>query len=71
MPKKINTAEVGRKYYDVLDVYSNNIISSIVENSDQLKIDKSTIVEIDKILKSETAKAKNWGFDQLISVIKK
>ena len=66
----VNIAEVGRKYYDVLDVYSNKVISKIVENSNQLNIDKNTIEEINKIINSETANAKNWGIDQLIKAIK-
>ena len=66
----VNIAEVGRKYYDVLDVYSNKVISKIVENSNELNIDKNTIQEINKIINTETANAKNWGIDQLIKAIK-
>ena len=66
---KLNIAEFGRKYYDVLDVYSNKVISKIVENSSQLNIDKNTVQEINNIIMSETASAKNWGVDQLIKAI--
>tara|TARA_B100001989_G_C24468039_1_gene427723 strand:- start:94 stop:357 length:264 start_codon:yes stop_codon:yes gene_type:complete len=66
----INIAEVGKKYYDVLDVYSNKVISKIVENSSKLNIDKSAIQEINNIINTETANAKNWGIDQLIKAIK-
>lgn len=66
----INTAEFGRKYYDVLEVYSQKIMSQIVEKSRDLNISKDTVKEIDKILKQETANAKNWGFDQLIKTVK-
>ena len=66
----VNIAEFGRKYYDVLDVYSSKVISKIVENSNQLNIDKSTVQEINKIIAAETASAKNWGIDQLIKVVK-
>lgn len=66
----VNIAEVGRKYYDVLDVYSNKVISKIVENSSKLNIDKSAIQEINNIINTETTNAKNWGIDQLIKAIK-
>ena len=66
----VNIAEVGRKYYDVLDVYSNKVISKIIENSGQLNIDKNAVLEINKIIIEETVKAKNWGVDQLIKAVK-
>lgn len=69
-PTTVNIAEVGRKYYDVLDVFSNKVVSKIVENSGQLNIDKSTIVEISKIITEETSMAKNWGIDQIIKAIR-
>ena len=68
--QKVNTAEFGRKYYDVLDVYSQKIMSQIVEKSRDLNMDKDTIQEINKILLEETTKAKSWGFDQLIKTVK-
>jgi hypothetical protein len=68
--KAVNTAEFGRKYYDVLDVYSQKIMSQIVEKSRDLNIDKTLIKELNKILTEETARAKSWGFDQLIKVVK-
>tara|TARA_Y100000310_G_scaffold330759_2_gene402994 strand:- start:128 stop:361 length:234 start_codon:yes stop_codon:yes gene_type:complete len=66
----INTAEFGRKYYDVLDVYKQKVMSQIVEKSRELNIDKATIKVLDNILVEETAQVKNWGFDQLIKVVK-
>ena len=68
--KQVNTAEFGRKYYDVLDVYSQKIMSQIVEKSRDLNMNKDTIQEINKILLEETTKAKSWGFDQLIKSVK-
>lgn len=66
----INTAEFGRKYYDVLDVYKQKVMAQIVEKSRELNIDKTMIKELDNILVEETAQVKNWGFDQLIKVVK-
>lgn len=68
--KTLNTAEFGRKYYDVLEVYSQKIMSKIVERSKELDISKDNLVKVNEILSEETIKAKNWGFDQLIRVIK-
>ena len=66
----INTAEFGRKYYDVLDVYTNKVISKLVENSNEINISRESIQKIGNILNEETTHAKNWGFDQLIKVLK-
>tara|TARA_B100000212_G_scaffold231448_1_gene175930 strand:+ start:413 stop:649 length:237 start_codon:yes stop_codon:yes gene_type:complete len=66
----INTAEFGRKYYDVLEVYSQKIMSQIVEKSNDLNLQRETLDQINNILLDETSKAKNWGFDQLIKVVK-
>ena len=66
----INTAEFGRKYYDVLDVYTNKVISKLVENSNEINISRDTIQKISNILNEETIQAKSWGFDQLIKVLK-
>ena len=66
----VNTAEFGRKYYDVLDVYTQKIMSQIIEQSRELNINSDAVKEINKILISESAKAKNWGFDQLIKTVK-
>ena len=45
-------------------------MSQIVEKSRDLNMDKDTIKEINKILIAETAKAKSWGFDQLIKSVR-
>ena len=68
--KSFNTAEFGRKYYDVLEVYRQKVMSEIVENARNLNIDKNAVTELNKILTKETASAKNWGFDQLVAVVK-
>lgn len=66
----INTAEFGRKYYDILDVYTNKVISKLVENSNEINISRESIQKIGKILNEETIHAKDWGFDQLVKVLK-
>jgi hypothetical protein len=66
----IDTAKFGRKYYDILDVLSNKLMSSIVENSSELNINKEELKKLNKIVKNELVQARGWGFDQLISIIK-
>jgi hypothetical protein len=66
----INTAEFGRKYYDVLDVYTNKVITKLFENSNEINISHESLQKIGNILNEETTHAKNWGFDQLIKVLK-
>ena len=63
-------AELGRKYYDVIDTYTNKILSNIIEESSSLGINKDTLTKISSILEQEKAQAKNWGFDQISKIIK-
>ena len=68
--KSLNVAKFGKKYYDVLEVYSQKIMSQIVERSTELDISKENLAKVSDILNEETTKAKNWGFDQLIKSIR-
>lgn len=62
-------ASLGRKYFDVLDTYTNKILSNLVEQSVDLGIDKENLKKISLMLEAEKVKAKNWGFDQISSTI--
>ena len=67
---KVNLkAELGRKYYDVVDTYTNKILSNIVQESNSLGIDKENLKLISAMLEQEKAQVKNWGFDQISKVI--
>ena len=72
--KKQNTtnvkAELGRKYYDIVDTYTSKILSKIVEESSSLGIDKQNLQKISEMLENEKAQVKNWGFDQIWKIIK-
>lgn len=63
-------AELGRKYFDVVDLYTNKIITRLIEESSALEIKKETLVKISNLLNDEKAKAKNWGYDQISKAIK-
>lgn len=62
-------AELGRKYYDVLDAYTNKILSNIIEESSNLGINKENLKKISNMLEQEKAQVKNWGFDQISKII--
>lgn len=62
-------AELGRKYFDVLDTYTNKILSNIVEESKILGIDKENLKKISSMLEQEKAQVKSWGFDQISKIV--
>ena len=62
-------AELGRKYYDVVDTYTNKILSNLIEESTSLGIDRENLKIISKMLEQEKAQVKNWGFDQISGII--
>ena len=62
-------AELGRKYFDVLDTYTNKILSNIVEDSNVLGINKENLKKISNMLEQEKAQVKNWGFDQISKIV--
>jgi hypothetical protein len=74
MPKKLTKAnmkaDIARKYFDTIDVYTNKILSSIVEKSNDLSLNRESLKEISNILEQEKASVKNWGFDQISKSIK-
>jgi len=63
-------AELGRKYYDVVDTYTSKILSKLIEESVSLGIDRENLKTISAMLEQEKAQVKNWGFDQISNVIK-
>lgn len=62
-------AELGRKYYDVVDTYTNKILSNLVQESNNLGIDRENLRKISDMLEQEKAQVKNWGFDQISKII--
>lgn len=63
-------AELGRKYFDVLDTYTNKILSNLIEESNTLGIDRDSLKKISAMLEQEKAQVKNWGFDQISNIVK-
>lgn len=62
-------AELGRKYFDVVDTYTSKILSNIVEESSDLGINRENLKKISDMLEQEKAQVKNWGFDQISNIV--
>jgi len=63
-------AELGRKYFDILDIYVAKTITSLSESSSENDLNRNHLKAIEKVLNEEKIKARSWGFDQLTKVIK-
>ena len=55
--------ELGKTYYDILDINHQNIVSQLLERSADLKINSDLIQEISLIVQNEGIKAKDWGWN--------
>lgn len=69
--KEVNTAEFGRKYYDIVDVFSQKLMSQIVELKNEAKLSDEVMNKLGNVVMQESTSFKDWGFDQLIKVVKK
>lgn len=69
--KEVNTAEFGRKYHDIVDVFSQKLMSQIVELKNDAKLSDEVMNKLGKVVMQESTSFKDWGFDQLIKVVKK
>jgi hypothetical protein len=69
--KEVNTAEFGRKYYDIVDVFSQKLMSQIVELKNDTKLSDEAMTKLSNVVMQESTSFKDWGFDQLIKVVKK
>jgi len=69
--KEVNTAEFGRKYYDIIDVFSQKLMSEIVELKNDANLSDDVMLKINNKIVQQTTSFKDWGFDQLVKVVKK
>ena len=69
--KEVNTAEFGRKYYDIVDVFSQKLMSQIVELKNESQLSDEVMVKLSNVVMKESTSFKDWGFDQLVKVVKK
>ena len=66
----LSVAKLGRSYYDIVDVSSQNIINNIVSESSNLGLNQSQLREISNIVKSELERSKDWGSNILFKLLK-
>ena len=57
--------EIGKNYYNVMEVFKNKVTSSIIEKSQELKLDREALESISFIVSAEFDLAKSWGYDQI------
>lgn len=57
--------DLGKSYYNIMEVFKNKVISSLIEKSSELNLDRSTLEKISFVVGAEVDSAKSWGYDQL------
>ena len=57
--------QIGKTYYNVMEVLQNKIVSSLLERKEEAAIDVDQIKKISHIVSSEIEMAKSWGYDQI------
>lgn len=63
-PDRVNL-DLGKNYYNVMEVLKNKVVSSLIEKSSELSLDRSTLEKISFVVGAEVESAKSWGYDQL------
>lgn len=67
--KDVNIPSIGRSYYNIVDVFSQKIISSLVEEIENVKSGKISSEDFKVIfankITTETESFKSWGWDVL------
>ena len=57
--------DLGKSYYNIMEVFKNKVISSLIEKSSELNLDRNTLEKISFVVGAEVDSAKSWGYDQL------
>ena len=57
--------EIGKSYYNVMEVFKNKVTSSIIEKSQELRLDREVLEKISLLVSAEFDSAKSWGYDQI------
>ena len=63
-PEDINLS-LGKKYYNIMEVFKNKIVTTIIERNSELNLDRDAIEKISFLVGAEVDSAKSWGYDQL------
>ena len=57
--------DLGKSYYNIMEVFKNKMVSSIIEKNSELNLDRNTLERISFLIGAEVDSAKSWGYDQL------
>ena len=57
--------DLGKSYYNIMEVFKNKIVSSLIEKSAELNLDRNALEQISFVIGAEVDSAKSWGYDQL------
>tara|TARA_B100001287_G_C22374017_1_gene385600 strand:+ start:254 stop:490 length:237 start_codon:yes stop_codon:yes gene_type:complete len=63
-PEDINLS-LGKKYYNIMEVFKNKVVTTIIERNSELNLDRDAIEKISFLVGAEVDSAKSWGYDQL------
>ena len=68
--KTLNIAKIGRSYNDIIDVYNQKILATLIEESERLRRGQVSNEDfknhVTKKISSESEKFKSWGWDILL-----
>lgn len=56
---------LGKSYYNIMEVFKNKVVTSIIEKNSELNLDRNTLERISFLIGAEVDSAKSWGYDQL------
>tara|TARA_Y100000592_G_C5240317_1_gene207991 strand:- start:65 stop:301 length:237 start_codon:yes stop_codon:yes gene_type:complete len=56
---------LGKNYYNIMEVFKNKIVTTIIEKNSELNLDRDAIEKISFLVGAEVDSAKSWGYDQL------
>lgn len=57
--------DLGKSYYNIMEVFKNKVVSSLIEKSSELNLDRNVLEQISFVIGAEVDSAKSWGYDQL------
>ena len=69
--KRLPVVEVGRSFYDILDVLKNKNLSSLLELKTKYQLHDSIIKELSEQLILNCEQTKSWGYDQIVRSLEK
>lgn len=56
---------LGKSYYNIMEVLKGKVMSNLIERSEELNLDRTSLERISFLVGAEVDSAKSWGYDQL------